>query len=60
VKGPCALLRFAIIFLLVALVAAILGFGGIAGASTGIAKIIFYLFVVLFLASLITHLMRRA
>jgi len=54
------LLRFAIIFLLVALVAAILGFGGIAGASTGIAKIIFYLFVVLFLASLITHLMRRA
>ena len=54
------MLRFAIIFLLVALVAAILGFGGIAGASTGIAKIIFYLFVVLFLASLITHLMRRA
>ena len=54
------MLRFAIIFLLVALVAAILGFGCIAGASTGIAKIIFYLFVVLFLANVIAHLLRRA
>ncbi len=54
------MLRFAIFFLVIALVAAILGFGGIAGALTGIAKIVFYLFVVLFLASLIAHLMQRA
>ena len=54
------MLRSAIFFLVIALVAAILGFGGIAGALSGIAKILFYLFVVLFLASLIVHLMRRA
>ncbi len=54
------MLRSAIFFLVIALVAAILGFGGIAGASAGIAKIIFYLFVVLFLANVIAHLLRRA
>lgn len=40
-------------FLVVALIAGVLGFGGIAGASIEIAKIIFFIAVVLFLASLI-------
>jgi len=40
-------------------VAALLGFGGIAGASAGIAKIIFYIFLILFAIGLISHLMRR-
>lgn len=51
------MLRWAIIFLVVALVAALLGFGGIAGAATGIAQILFFVFlaitVVLFLISLL-------
>lgn len=44
--------KWAIIFAVIALVAAILGFGGIAGASAGIAKILFFIglgLVVLFM-----------
>ncbi|GIV77642.1 DUF1328 domain-containing protein [Litorilinea aerophila] len=46
------MLRWALIFLIVALVAAALGFGGIAGAAAGIAKILFWVFVALFIISL--------
>lgn len=44
--------KWAIIFAVIALVAAVLGFGGIAGASAGIAKILFFVglaLVVLFM-----------
>ncbi|MBN9027795.1 MULTISPECIES: DUF1328 domain-containing protein [Kaistia] len=54
------MLSWAIFFLVVALVAAILGFGGIAGTAIGIAKIIFVVAIVLFLISGVMHLMRRA
>ena len=47
------MLRMALAFLIVALIAAWLGFGGIAAASAGIAKVIFFLFLVAFLVSLI-------
>jgi uncharacterized membrane protein YtjA (UPF0391 family) len=53
------MLYYALVFLLVAIVAAIFGFGGIAIASAGIAKILFFVFIVLFLVSLITHAARR-
>ena len=53
------LLRWAIGFFIVALIAAILGFGGVAVAAAGIAKIIFYLFVVLFVLALLGHFFRR-
>ena len=39
--------------MVVALVAAVLGFGGIAGAAAGIAKLLFWVFVILFVVSLI-------
>jgi len=39
-------------------VAAVLGFGGIAGAAVGIAKIVFFVAIVLFLISLIAGGMR--
>jgi len=39
------MLRWALIFLVIALVAALFGFGGIAAASAGIAKILFFLFI---------------
>lgn len=53
------MLRYAIIFLVIALIAAILGFGGLAGASVGIAKILFFAFIVLFAISAIMHLTRK-
>ena len=53
------MLRWALIFFVVALIAAIFGFTGIAIAAAGIAKILFYLFVVLFLVMLLTHAARR-
>ena len=52
------MLRWALIFLVVALIAAFLGFGGIAGNAVGIAKLLFFVFVVLFLVSLVLHLFR--
>ena len=39
--------------LIVALIAAVLGFGGIAGAAVGMAKIVFFVALVLFLISLV-------
>jgi uncharacterized membrane protein YtjA (UPF0391 family) len=57
--GRQTMLRWALGFLIVAIIAAFLGFTGIAAASAGIAKIIFLVFLVLFLLSLIGHLFRR-
>ena len=53
------MLYWALVFLVVALVAGALGFGGVMGASLGIAKILFFVFLVLFLISLVTHMTRR-
>jgi uncharacterized membrane protein YtjA (UPF0391 family) len=53
------MLRWALGFFIVALFAAVLGFSGIAMAAAGIAKILFYVFLVLFLVSLVGHLLRR-
>src|SRR6202008_1467 len=51
-----SMLRWAAIFLIISLVAAILGFGGISAAAAGIAKILFFVFIVLFLIALIAGL----
>jgi uncharacterized membrane protein YtjA (UPF0391 family) len=53
------MLSWALTFLVIALIAAALGFGGLAGAATGIAKILFFVFIVLFIVSLITGGVRR-
>jgi uncharacterized membrane protein YtjA (UPF0391 family) len=47
------MLSWAITFLIIALVAAALGFGGVAGAATGFAKILFAVFLVLFIIAAI-------
>ena len=52
------MLRWALIFLVVALVAAVLGFTSIAGAAIDVAKILFWIFAVLFVISLVMHLVR--
>ena len=46
------MLSWSIFFLIIALVAALLGFSSIAGAAAGIAKILFGVFLVLFVISL--------
>lgn len=47
------MLHWTIIFLIIALVAAMLGFTGIASAAAGIARVLFGIFLVLFLISLV-------
>jgi uncharacterized membrane protein YtjA (UPF0391 family) len=59
VTQEVSMLRWALIFLVVAIVAGIFGFAGIMVAAAGIAKLLFYLFLVLFLVSLITGMVRR-
>ena len=53
------LLYWAVIFLVIAIVAALLGLGGVAGFSIAIAQLLFVVFIVLFIISLIAHLLRR-
>ncbi|RKP45849.1 DUF1328 domain-containing protein [Cohnella endophytica] len=45
------MLQWALIFFVVAIVAAIFGFGGLVSAAAGIAKILFFIFLVLFVIS---------
>jgi uncharacterized membrane protein YtjA (UPF0391 family) len=52
------MLGWVVTFLIIALIAGILGFGGLAGASIEIAKIIFFIAVVLFLVSAVVGVTR--
>jgi len=52
-KGRCNMLGWALTFLVIALIAAALGFGGVAGTASSIAQVLFFVFLVLFLISLI-------
>jgi uncharacterized membrane protein YtjA (UPF0391 family) len=54
------MLRWAVIFLVIAIIAGVFGFAGIMVAAAGIAKILFYLFLILFAVSLISGLVRKA
>lgn len=47
------MLSWAVTFLIIALVAALFGFGGIASGATSIAQILFFVFLVLFVVSLL-------
>jgi uncharacterized membrane protein YtjA (UPF0391 family) len=53
------MLSWALAFFVIALLAAILGFGGIAVAAAGIARILFFIFLVLFVVALVGGLVRR-
>ena len=48
---------WAVTFLIIALIAAVLGFGGIAGVAIGIAKIIFFVALLLFVISAVFGLL---
>ncbi|WP_033922394.1 DUF1328 domain-containing protein [Sphingomonas sp. 37zxx] len=51
------MMRWAVIFLVVGLVMAVLGFGGIGGAFIEIAKILFFIAVAIFVVLLVLGLM---
>jgi uncharacterized membrane protein YtjA (UPF0391 family) len=54
------LLHYAVVFLIVALVAAAVGFGGVAGFAMEAARLLFWVFIILFVISLVAGLARRA
>ena len=52
------MLSWALSFLVLALIAALFGFGAIASSAAGIAKILFFLFLVMFIVSLMMNALR--
>ncbi len=52
------MLYYAVAFFVIALIAGVFGFGGIAASASGIAQILFLIFIVLFLGSLIMGVIR--
>ncbi|TAK48443.1 MAG: DUF1328 domain-containing protein [Xanthobacteraceae bacterium] len=54
------LFYYAIVFLVIALVAAFLGFGGVAGFAVEGARILFWVAIALLVISLVAGLIRRA
>lgn len=59
-NGGTTLLTWAIIFLVVALIAAFFGFGGVSTAAAGIAKVLFFIFLIIFVIMLIMSFMGGA
>jgi uncharacterized membrane protein YtjA (UPF0391 family) len=53
------MLHYAIVFFVIALIAAVFGFGGIAASAVGIAKILFVVFLVLAVASFLFGSFRK-
>jgi uncharacterized membrane protein YtjA (UPF0391 family) len=52
------MLYWAVVFFVVALIAAVFGFGGIATASAGIAQILFFIFLALFVVAMVARALR--
>lgn len=48
------MLKWSVILLVIALIAGVFGFFNIVGAAVGIAKVLFFVFLVLFIVSLFT------
>lgn len=53
------MLHYTVVFLIIAIIAALFGFGGIAAGAVDIAKILFFIFLVLFLISAVMGLVKR-
>jgi uncharacterized membrane protein YtjA (UPF0391 family) len=53
------MLRYTVVFLVIALIAALLGFTDIAAGAVQVARILFLIFVLLFIVSLVFGLMKR-
>lgn len=53
------MLHYAIVFLIIALLAAIFGFGGIASSAVGIAKILFFVFIAMAVITFVLGSLKR-
>ncbi|MGA9260440.1 MAG: DUF1328 domain-containing protein [Desulfobacterales bacterium] len=53
------MLYWALVFFIISIIAAVFGFTGIAVATAGVAKILFFIFVVLLILTLIFGMRRR-
>jgi uncharacterized membrane protein YtjA (UPF0391 family) len=53
------MLGWVVTFLVIGLIAAVLGFGGLAGASFAAAKIVFFVAIILLLLSIVFGAIRR-
>ena len=51
-------LRWAAIFLVIAIIAGVFGFGNLAATASGIARVLFFIFIVLLLVAVISGAMR--
>jgi uncharacterized membrane protein YtjA (UPF0391 family) len=52
------MLHYAVVFFVIALIAALFGFGGIASSAAGIAQVLFYIFLLLAVVSFVMNLLR--
>ncbi len=53
------MLKWAAIFFVIAIIAAVFGFGGIAAGAVEIARVLFFIFLIVFLITLIMGMKRR-
>jgi uncharacterized membrane protein YtjA (UPF0391 family) len=53
------MLRYAVMFFVIALIAAVFGFSGIAAGAAGIGKILFFGFLIVAVLALVAGLLRR-
>jgi uncharacterized membrane protein YtjA (UPF0391 family) len=58
-RWEALMLRYAAIFFIIAIIAAVFGFGGIAAGAAEIAKVLFFIFIVIFLVTLLMGVIRR-
>lgn len=54
-----SLLGWTLVFLVLAIIAAIFGFGVLASAAAGIAKVLFFIFIAVFIITLVMRLAKR-
>lgn len=52
------MLRFALLFFIIAIISAVFGFGNIAAGAASIARILFWIFLILLAATLLSRLIR--
>lgn len=54
------MLHYAVVFLVIALIAAVFGFGGIVAGAVEIAKILFFIFVIMAIVSFVMGLLKKS
>lgn len=59
-RGESPVLHYAVVFLVIALIAAVLGFGGIAADATDLAKLLFFVFAALAAAAFAISIARKS